>query len=130
MAAKAIHGYGGIVNWDSSDIEDEITSWSVTMTVDTADTTGMGSTTISHGRITGLKDWTGSFEGPADDSGPHATEGSEATCQFWLTQGTVGDGYLSGNAIVTGLSVSQSPNDAGRITYNIQGNGELTWAVA
>ena len=129
MAATVIHGKLGKVEWSAGAFADTVGEWTVTMTADISDVTQMHATNTSRGKLGGLLDWTATVEGNADDSGTAIADGTSAVLELFLTQ-TTSDGELTGTAIMMGVSQTQQQADAGKITYNFQGNGALTWAVA
>lgn len=106
----------------------EIRSYSVEETADTVEDTSMGDSYRTH--KTTLKAWTGTvdvFWDELDTTGQGAlTVGSEVAVRFMPEGATTGDVYLSGNAIVTGKTVSASFDGMVESTITLQGTGALT----
>lgn len=106
----------------------EIRSYSVEETADTVEDTSMGDSYRTH--KTTLKAWTGTvdvFWDELDTTGQGAlTVGSEVAVRFMPEGATGGDVYLSGNAIVTGKTVSASFDGMVESTITLQGTGALT----
>jgi hypothetical protein len=128
MAATSVHGKGAKITWPNGGaFGDPLSKWSANISYD-FDAVPLAGTAVAMSKVAGLKDWTATVEGAADDTGPALVEGTGATLTLNLTQ-TAGDGYLTGPAICSGVGVVQDPGGAGKITYNFQGNGEITWAI-
>ena len=145
------HGKAGKVVWNAEDGTTDVDiqhvqSWSVEAQADVAEATEMG-TTYWKQYIGGFKGWTGSIECNADSGGPDisltsnesTTAGNEQGfgdtwedtdaprkifVEFWFTQ-TAGDGILYGPAICNSMSMSVDKDDVAKVTYSLQGNGEL-----
>lgn len=109
----------------------EIRSYSVEETADTVEDTSMGDSYRTH--KTTLKAWTGTvdvFWDELDTTGQGAlTVGSEVAVRFMPEGATTGDVYLSGNAIVTGKTVSASFDGMVESTITLQGTGALSTAT-
>lgn len=121
-------GSEGTVRVGASNNILEIRSYSVEETSDTVEDTSMGDSYRTH--KTTLKAWTGTvdvFWDETDSTGQGAlTVGSEVAVRF-MPEGTGGgDVYLSGNAIVTGKTVSASFDGMVESTITLQGTGALT----
>lgn len=121
-------GSEGTVRVGASNSILEIRSYSVEETADTVEDTSMGDSYRTH--KTTLKAWTGTvdvFWDETDSTGQGAlTVGSEVAVRF-MPEGTGGgDVYLSGNAIVTGKTVSASFDGMVESTITLQGTGALT----
>lgn len=121
-------GSEGTVRVGASNDILEIRSYSVEETADTVEDTSMGDSYRTH--KTTLKAWTGTvdvFWDELDTTGQGAlTVGSEVAVRF-MPEGTGGgDVYLSGNAIVTGKTVSASFDGMVESTITLQGTGALT----
>ena len=109
----------------------EIRSYSIDETSDTAEGTSMGESYRTF--KTTLKAWSGTvdvFWDETDTTGQGAlTVGSEVAIRF-MPEGTDGgDTYLTGNAIVTGKTVSASFDGMVESTITLQGTGSLTTAT-
>lgn len=109
----------------------EIRSYSVEETADTAEDTAMGDAYRTF--KTTLKAWSGSvdvFWDELDTTGQGAlVVGSEVAVRFMPEGPTTGDVYLTGNAIVTGKTVSASFDGMVESTITLQGTGALTSAT-
>lgn len=121
-------GSEGTVRVGASNDILEIRSYSVEETADTVEDTSMGDSYRTH--KTTLKAWTGTvdvFWDELDTTGQGAlTVGSEVAVRFMPEGATTGDVYLSGNAIVTGKTVSASFDGMVESTITLQGTGALT----
>lgn len=111
----------------------EIRSYSVEQTGDTVEDTTMGDAWRTH--KTTLKSWTGSVDvywDEADTTGQGAlTVGSSVTMNFYPEGATAGtsETYLTGTAIVTGVTVTASFDGMVESTLTVQGVGALTSAT-
>lgn len=111
----------------------EIRSYSVEQTGDTVEDTTMGDSWRTH--KTTLKSWTGSVDvywDEADTTGQGAlTVGSSVTMNFYPEGATAGtsETYLTGTAIVTGVTVTASFDGMVESTLTVQGVGALTSAT-
>ena len=108
----------------------EIRSYSIEQTGDTVEDTTMGDAWRTH--KTTLKSWTGSvdvFWDEADTTGQGAlTIGSSVTMNFYPEGATAGtsETYLTGTALVTGVTVTASYDGMVESTLTVQGVGALT----
>lgn len=123
----AIHGKRGSGSF--TNLTFEMSSFTIDATAGTADSTVMNSaavTSATHWKdyVAGFKDWTASCEllEPAAGGGI-AGLGTEAA----LTLDSVDGLAYSGSAICTGFSPTIG-DDAGRLTLNFQGTGQLSAA--
>lgn len=111
----------------------EIRSYSVEQTGDTVEDTTMGDAWRTH--KTTLKSWTGSVDvywDETDTTGQGAlTVGSSVTMNFYPEGATAGtsETYLTGTAIVTGVTVTASFDGMVESTLTVQGVGALTSAT-
>lgn len=109
----------------------EIRSYSVEETSDTAEDTSMGDGYRTF--KTTLKAWTGSvdvFWDELDTTGQGAlVVGSEVAVRFMPEGATAGDLYFTGNAIVTGKTVTGSFDGMVESTITLQGTGSLSAAT-
>ena len=107
----------------------EIRSYSVEETADTTEDTTMGDSYRTH--KTTLKSWSGTvdvFWDETDTSGQGALAvGSQVGVLFFPEGATAGQSekYLSGNAIVTGKTISASFDGMVESTITLQGTGAL-----
>lgn len=108
----------------------EIRSYSVEETSDTVEDTTMGDSYRTHKAT--LKSWTGSvdvFWDEADTTGQGAlTVGSQVTMNFYPEGASAGvsEKYLTGDAIVTGKTVTASYDGMVESSITVQGTGSLT----
>ena len=102
-------------------------TWSLDVAAAELDASNFGSTW----RLTdsGIKEWSGSFEGNYDDTDTYQTTlwtnlttGAKAILQFVV--GTAD--YFHGTAVMTGHSPSQSFDGLGAGSWNFKGHGPLT----
>lgn len=109
----------------------EIRSYSIEETSDTTEDSTMGDSYRTHKAT--LKAWSGTvdvFWDELDTTGQGAlTVGSEVAVRFMPEGATAGDTYLSGNAIVTGKTVSASFDGMVESTITLQGTGALASAT-
>lgn len=111
----------------------EIRSYSVEETADTTEDTTMGDSYRTH--KTTLKSWSGTvdvFWDETDTNGQVAmTVGSQVTVSFYPEGATAGQSekYLTGDAIITGKTVSASFDGMVESTITLQGTGALTTAT-
>ena len=110
----------------------EIRSFSVSETADTIEDTTMGDAARTY--KPSLKSFTGSLDvywDETDTNGQGAlTVGSEVTIGFYPEGATTGDTYLTGSAIVTGLTVNSSFDGMVEASITIQGTGALSTSTA
>jgi predicted secreted protein len=102
-------------------------TWSLDVAAAELDASNFGSTW----RLTdsGIKEWSGSFEGNYDDADTYQTTlwtnlttGVKAVVQFVM--GTAD--YFHGTVVMTGHSPSQSFDGLGAASWNFKGHGPLT----
>jgi hypothetical protein len=109
----------------------EIRSYSIEETADTAEDTSMGDSYRTF--KTTLKAWTGSvdvFWDEADSTGQGALIGGSVVTVRFMPEGSAsGDSYLTGNAIVTGKTVTGSFDGMVESTITLQGTGSLSAAT-
>ena len=111
----------------------EIRSYSVEETSDTAEDTSMGDSYRTF--KTTLKAWTGSvdvFWDETDTNGQVAlAPGSQVTVNFFPEGVSAGQSerYYTGDAIVTGKTVTASFDGMVESTITLQGTGALTFAT-
>lgn len=110
----------------------EIRSFSVSETADTIEDTTMGDAARTY--KASLKSFSGSLDvywDETDTNGQGAlTVGSEVTIGFYPEGATTGDTYLTGSAIVTGLTVNSSFDGMVEASITIQGTGALSTSTA
>lgn len=110
----------------------EIRSFSVSETADTIESTVMGDAARSY--KPSLKSFSGSLDvywDETDTNGQGAlTVGSEVTIGFYPEGATTGDTYMTGSAIVTGLTVNSSFDGMVEASITIQGTGALSTSTA
>ena len=106
----------------------EVRSFSISSTADTIEDTTMGDAARTY--KPSLTSWSGSVEvywDETDTNGQVAMAvGSEITFGAYPEGSTSGDTYLSGSAIVTGLTVNSSFDGMVEASISIQGTGALT----
>lgn len=108
----------------------EIRSYSIEQTGDTVEDTTMGDAWRTH--KTTLKSWTGSVDvywDETDTTGQGALSvGSSVTMNFYPEGATAGtsETYLTGTALVTGVTVTASFDGMVESTLSVQGVGALT----
>ena len=131
MANTHLVGDDGKITFGSDTVL-AVTSWSVDVTGDVADTTSMNNGGWKTS-IPSMKSWTGSCETiltlddttGADITADDAVIGSTVAVVFFA-DAAVGNGTYSGNAIITGYSVKSSIGDKLTASVTLQGTGALT----
>lgn len=112
----AFHGKGGDVDFSGSLVR--LNSWSLTTTVDTADSTSMLDSWESN--VAGLSDYTATVEGDSEKSlATVSLLGTEASLSLELVADTT---QFEANAILTGITETSSIEDIGKITYSFEGS--------
>lgn len=125
-------GSEGTVRVGSTNAVLEIRSYSVEETADTVEDTSMGDSYRTF--KTTLKAWSGSvdvFWDETDTTGQGAlVVGSEVNVRFYPEGTATGDTYYTGQAIVTGKTVTGSFDGMVESTITLQGTGALTSTTA
>ena len=124
----AVHkGKDGFVNVGANTVA-ETRSWTVDESTDTVETTVMGDTDKTY--VTTFGDFSGSMDvlwDETDTSGQGAlTNGASVTVNFYPEGDDSGDTYMTGTALVTGLSISSSHDGLVEASVSFQGTGGLT----
>jgi hypothetical protein len=124
-------GSEGTVRVGATNAVLEIRSYSVEETADTVEDSSMGDGYRSF--KTTLKGWSGSvdvFWDELDTTGQGAlVPGSEVNIRFYPEGTTTGDIYYTGQAIVTGKTITGSFDGMVESTITVQGTGALTSAA-
>jgi hypothetical protein len=124
-------GSEGTVRVGATNAVLEIRSYSVEETADTAEDTSMGDAYRTF--KTTLKGWSGSvdvFWDELDTTGQGAlVPGSEVNIRFYPEGTATADVYLTGQAIVTGKTITGSFDGMVESTITVQGTGALTSAA-
>ena len=124
-------GSEGTVRVGATNAVLEIRSYSLEETADTVEDTSMGDSYRTF--KTTLKGWSGSvdvFWDELDTTGQGAlVPGSEVAIRFYPEGATTGDVYLTGQAIVTGKTITGSFDGMVESTITVQGTGALTSAA-
>ena len=143
-----LHGKAGKVVWNAedgaSDIDiSNVTSWNLDAAADVAEITNMASVGDWKEYLASFKSGTVTVECNADDGGPevlYATVGAndglgeayeadgiqKVFLELWFTQLAAG-GLIYCPAIATGINHSIDANDAGKVSYTFQINGEIMY---
>ncbi len=126
-----IHGKGGSVTWAGSGaVGAEITSWSLSATADTAESTNMASASQWKEFLAGFKGWTATVE-VNWDSGDTTIEAMLGSGPAQLDLEMVDAGAnLTGNAIGIGMDMTTDMNSQITISYSFQGSGALAYAAS
>ncbi len=128
-----IHGKGGSITWagTANTISANITSWTVDATGDVAEITNMASAADWKEFLGGFRGWTASIETFWDSVTSVAllTDLAGAAADLKLEIVDAGPN-VSGDAILTGSSITTDANDAVTVTYTFQGTGSLDYAAA
>lgn len=124
-------GSEGTVRVGATNAVLEIRSYSVEETADTVEDTSMGDSYRTF--KTTLKGWSGSvdvFWDETDTTGQGAlTPGSEVNIRFYPEGAVTADVYYTGQAIVTGKTITGSFDGMVESTITVQGTGALTSAT-
>lgn len=127
----AIKGKSGVLSLEATDVA-QITSYSLTETAETAETTSFGTgTTSSRTHVATLKSWEGSLDliyNKQDISTtylrPGVGDGSADYIQMILyPEGTGAN--LSGDIIITSFEMTGETADVVQATVNFTGTGDL-----
>lgn len=124
----AFHGKKGIVDFTGLTLATEVTSFTIDTKCEIAECTVMNSLTVTSAThwknyLVGFKDWSATVETilPSGGIGIDAV-GTEAALGLDTT-----DGYdWAGTAICTGLSITNSADDVGRVTLSFEGVAAIT----
>jgi predicted secreted protein len=113
-----------------SDTVGESTSFTITQTGDTIDTTAQRATGDARTYLAGLNTFTGSVEAHFDNDDTAQTAvviGAELSFTFYPAGDTAGRQAISGTGIITNIeTASQFDNQAVSFNFQFQGTGELT----
>lgn len=134
-----MHGKTGRIEWDASAArqqQEHAQSWSVDATHDVAEITSMGDTWKTY--LGGFRDWTATIECLLDSAGtdisldpgdPNGFADTEAYLELYFVYDTGTPSYkgLYGQAICTGVSVTNDENDIAKVSYTFQGVSVLAW---
>jgi len=120
-------GKEGTVQVGSNSIA-EIRSFSIDETVDTVEDTSMGDAAKTY--LASIKDFSGSVDVIYDESDTNGQTalavGATVTLNFAPEGASTGDVKLTGDAIVTGKSISSSFDGLVEASISVQGTGVLT----
>lgn len=120
------HGKNGKVKLGSNAVG-HVNKWSINQTIDTADTTAMGSAAQTH--IVGIPGWSGSADchyDPADTNGQaELSIGDSVAIGFYSDGDATGKKYFSGTATVTTISIDVDMKSVVKASFNFMGNGAL-----
>lgn len=119
-------GKGGSITGAGANIA--ITSWEIDARGDAVDVTGMDSGGAKE-FVSGLTEWSGTFEGFATGSLAGSAPGTSVTGAVFKSSAAAGAPKLTGNLIITGCRVQTTVEGAVRVTCTFQGTGPLTWGV-
>jgi hypothetical protein len=107
----------------------ELTEFSITTIIGMLDDTAMGDSARSH-MDDGLPDWSGTMTGhyfPGDTNGQAVViEGAELAFEAGPSGTTAGLEKLSGNIIVSGVTINSANGAVVSFTAQFQGTGGLT----
>ncbi|MDH5187355.1 MAG: phage tail protein [Rhodospirillaceae bacterium] len=109
----------------------EITGYSIESSMEPIEDTLLGDAWKTY--LAGNQSWSASCEGfwdETDTTGQGAlTLGSSITANFYLEGNTSTDTYLTGTALVTGVSKGASVNGMVTVSFSLQGTGALSESV-
>lgn len=121
------HGKAGRVYIGVNAVADT-TRWSVTETTPVADTTSQGDTGQTH--LGGIPGWSARVEAihdPADANGQgQLSNGASVSFVGYPEGNSNGKPRYSGTATVTNLTTNSDVSDAGKVSFDLTGNGALT----
>ena len=122
-----IVGNDGVVKSGSNAVA-EVTSFSISQSAGTVETTAMGDAWVSRSAI--QKSFSGSVSchyDPSDTTGQNTfTVGSSVTLNLQPEGDTTGDTLLTGTAIITSLDIEQSLDGIVGVSFSFEGDGALT----
>ena len=121
-----LHGRAGSVSFVGGGDLVNITSWTMDATADVAETTAMSDANYWKSYLAGFKDWTGTVEVNSNTASFLTSLGEAAPASLVLT--LVSGTTLTGNAFMTGASMSEPADGIVTITYNFQGTGAIAYA--
>lgn len=121
------HGKNGKVKLSSNTVA-ETTKWTLSESVDVADSTAQGDAAMTH--LAGIPAWSATVEGrydPADTNGQVALSiGASVTPQFYTDTDASGKTYKTGTATVVGINWESDMGGVNSFSVNLTGNGALT----
>lgn len=124
------HGNDGVVSAGGNSIA-EITDFTIDTTAQTTNDNSMGDEWDTH--IVHRKGWSGTINvryDPSDTNGQATLiEGATVALVAYPTGNPSGRQSLTGNATITGVSISSDQDNTVTGSYSIQGNGALTRAT-
>jgi exopolysaccharide biosynthesis protein len=127
--ASSYHGKGGALTLGGTAVA-QITDWSISQSVDTADTTTMGDSSRTF--MAGIKSFEGSADvlwSAGDTSGDiqagEIVVGTTYTAVFY-PGGTSGNVSYTGEVICTSSEVTATVDDVVTASISFQGTGDLT----
>ena len=128
---SVFHGKGGTAAYGVSALEvtiEFVTDWSIEITGDVAEKTGMGDSAKTY--LPGFIDWTATVTCRQDDIGGVVDALYNGSSNSLLITAASSE-VFAGDAIMTGINPSADKDDVVSLTYTFQGNGALTFdAVA
>tara|TARA_R110000803_G_scaffold210007_2_gene280734 strand:+ start:999 stop:1400 length:402 start_codon:yes stop_codon:yes gene_type:complete len=125
-----VSGLGGIVTGVT--LTTNVTTWSINITAESIDTTGLTSTGAYRTRIGGMKDWSGSYTALVDHTtlAAHQTDIGNviATATFELDDptGVDSNSKCSGAIVVTDVAITATLDSAVECVFSFDGAGVLT----
>lgn len=120
----SFHGKSGVVTFDSGATA-KVTSFSLDITVDVDDDTGMGDTWKS--RLPGFKDWTATVECNLATTADPGIADIGAVAKTLSLDTTTGQEFLAtAGSLCTGMSVNQDANGVVKATYTFVAYGNVT----
>lgn len=130
----AISGREGQVSWSGSNYAVNISRWTLNNAQAELDVTAFAATppTSKTFIASGLSEWSGSFEGFADDTTVTTAPdnpGTLETLTLRLKDKTTTDYTYSGTAFVVSDEVVTGMDDSVKITVQFRGSGDLTRAI-
>ena len=124
------HGKNGVVKSGSNSLA-EVTDFTITEGVSTADDSSMGDAAETH--LTGINNWTASVKAHWDETDTNGqvtfTIGSSVTFKGMPEGAASGATYATGTASITGRTVSTPMGGVVEATFELKGNGALTWTT-
>lgn len=127
MANEPIHGKGGKAKFDVVEFENE-TAWSISLSVDTSDSTAMHLSNTGRTREAGIK------RGTADVTCYYKANVNpevlpvvaEGTLELWRISGDATAGYYTGTAKCTGYDIDEPKDGVVSIIYHFVFTGAVT----
>tara|TARA_R110000824_G_scaffold89623_10_gene219585 strand:+ start:949 stop:1326 length:378 start_codon:yes stop_codon:yes gene_type:complete len=120
-----VSGLGGTVSTVA--VTANVTTWSIDISAESIDTSGLASASSYRTRIGGMKDWSGSYTALVDNTALASFQTDVgnvvASAVFSLVSGT-----CTGDIVITGVAINTTLDSAVECTFSFDGAGALVLA--